>query len=160
MTLVNLLSWKLHFWKIEFTPHFRKYILSLLIALRLFGLFVLKLQTYTVIYWWQRYMFGKQHIAYPNLFSWVQFSSVAQSCPTLCDAPWIAARQASLSVTISWSSPKLTSIKLVMPSSHAIQPSHPLSSPSPPVPNPSQNQSLFQWVNSLHEVAKVLEFQL
>ena len=42
----------------------------------------------------------------------------------------------------------------------AIQPSHPLSSPSPPVPNPSQHQSLFQRVNSSHEVAKVLEFQL
>ena len=44
--------------------------------------------------------------------------------------------------------------------SDAIQPSHPLSSPSPPVPNPSQHQSLFQWVNSSHEVAKVLTFQL
>ena len=44
--------------------------------------------------------------------------------------------------------------------SDAIQPSHPLSSPSPPDPNPSQPQSLFQWVNSLHEAAKVLEFQL
>ena len=44
--------------------------------------------------------------------------------------------------------------------SDAIQPSDPLSSPSPPVPNPSQHQSLFQRVNSLHEVAKVLEFQL
>ena len=42
--------------------------------------------------------------------------------------------------------------------SDAIQPSHPLSSPSPPAPNPSQHQSLFQWVNSSHEVAKVLEF--
>ena len=42
----------------------------------------------------------------------------------------------------------------------AIQPSHPLSSPSPPAPNPSQHQSLFQWVNSSHEMAKVLEFQL
>ena len=42
----------------------------------------------------------------------------------------------------------------------AIQPSHPLSSPSPPAPNPSQHQSLFQWVNSSHEVAKVLVFQL
>ena len=44
--------------------------------------------------------------------------------------------------------------------SDAIQPSHPLSSPSPPAPSPSQHQSLFQWVNSSHEVAKVLEFQL
>ena len=42
----------------------------------------------------------------------------------------------------------------------AIQPSHPLSSPPPPAPNPSQHQSLFQWVNSSHEVAKVLELQL
>ena len=42
----------------------------------------------------------------------------------------------------------------------AIQPSHPLSSTSPPAPNPSQNQGLFQRVNSSHEVAKVLEFQL
>ena len=38
----------------------------------------------------------------------------------------------------------------------AIQQSHPLSSPSPPAPNPSQHQSLFQWVSSLHAVAKVL----
>ena len=42
----------------------------------------------------------------------------------------------------------------------AIQPSHPLSFLSPPAPNPSQHQSLFQWVNSSHEVTKVLEFQL
>ena len=42
----------------------------------------------------------------------------------------------------------------------AIQPSYPRSSPSPHAPNPSQHQSLFQWVNSSHEVAKVLEFQL
>ena len=42
----------------------------------------------------------------------------------------------------------------------ATQPSHPPSSPSLPAPNPSQHQSLFQWVNSSHEVAKVLEFQL
>ena len=41
-----------------------------------------------------------------------------------------------------------------------IQPSHPLSSLSPPAPNRSQHQSLFQWVNSSHEVAKVLEFHL
>ena len=71
--------------------------------------------------------------------------------------PWIAACQASLSVTNSQSPLRLTSIELV---SDAIQPSHPLSSPSPPASNPSQHQSLFQWVNSSHEVAKVLEFQL
>ena len=41
-----------------------------------------------------------------------------------------------------------------------IQPSHPLSSPSPPTFNLSQHQGLFQWVSTLHQVAKVLEFQL
>ena len=44
--------------------------------------------------------------------------------------------------------------------SDAIQPSHPLPSPCPHAPKPSQHQSLFQWVNSSCEVAKVLEFQL
>ena len=42
----------------------------------------------------------------------------------------------------------------------AIQPSHPLSSPSPPAFNLSQHQGLFWWLSSLHQVAKVLEFQL
>ena len=42
----------------------------------------------------------------------------------------------------------------------AIQPSHPLSSPSPPAFSLSQHQGLFQWVSSLHQVARVLEFQL
>ena len=65
--------------------------------------------------------------------------------------PWTAARQASLSITNSWSSLRLMFIESVMPS---------MSSPSPLAPNPSQHQSLFQWVNSSHEVAKVLEFQL
>ena len=85
-----------------------------------------------------------------------QFSSVQSlSCVWLFVTPWIAALQASLSNTISRSSFKLTSIELVMPSSH-----HPLSSPFPPAPKPSQHQSLLQWVNSSHEVARVLEFQL
>ena len=44
--------------------------------------------------------------------------------------------------------------------SDAIQPSHPLSSPSPPAFNLSQQQGLFQWVSSLHQVAKVSELQL
>ena len=75
---------------------------------------------------------------------------VTQSCLTLCD-PWTIAHQASLSITNSQSLPKFMSIESVM---------HPLSSPSPPAPNLSQHQSLFQWVNSSREVAKVLEFQL
>ena len=54
----------------------------------------------------------------------VQFSSVAQSCPTLCD-PMNRSTPASLSITNPQSSPKLMSIKSVMPSSHLIL-CHPL----------------------------------
>ena len=54
----------------------------------------------------------------------IQFSSVAQSCPTLA-TPWIAACQASLSITNSQSSPRLTSIESVMPISHLVL-CHPL----------------------------------
>ena len=60
----------------------------------------------------------------------VQFRSVAQSCPTLCN-PWIAAHQASLSITNSQSSLRLMFIELVMPSSHLIL-CHPLF--LPPIP--------------------------
>ena len=69
--------------------------------------------------------------------------------------PWIAARQACLSITNSWSLLKLMSIESVMTSSHLI-----LCRPLlllPPIP---PRIRLFQWVNSSHEVAKVLEFQL
>ena len=52
-------------------------------------------------------------------FTELQFSSVAQSCPTFA-TPWITARQASLSTNNSWSSLKLMSIESVMPSSHLI----------------------------------------
>ena len=92
------------------------------------------------------------------------FSSVSSvqslSRVWLFATPWIGARQASLSITNSRSSLRLMSIESVMPSSHLIL-CHPLLLPaSIPAPNPSQHQSLFQWVNSSHEVAKVLEFQL
>ena len=84
------------------------------------------------------------------------FSSVQSlSRVWLFAAPWIAACQASLSITNSWSSPRLMSIKSVMPFSHLIL-CHPLLLLPPILPR----ISLFQWVNSLHEVAKVLEFQL
>ena len=87
---------------------------------------------------------------------WLQFSSVHLLSPVwLFETPWIAARQASLSITNSWS--LLTHIHRV---GDAIQPSHPLSSPSPPTFNLSQHQGLFQWVSSSHQVAKGLEFQL
>ena len=61
----------------------------------------------------------KQHRKPRNIPTSVQFSSIAQSCLTLCD-PWIAAQQASLSITNSRSLLKLMPIKSVMPSSHLI----------------------------------------
>ena len=90
-----------------------------------------------------------------SLFSSVQFSSVAQSCLTLCDP--MNRSTPGLPVYHQLSEFTQTHVHRV---SNAIQPSHPRLSPSSPAPNPSQNQSLFQWVNSSHEVAKVLEFQL
>ena len=84
----------------------------------------------------------------------VQFSSVTQSCPTLCNpmncsTPGLPVHHQHLEIIQTH----------VHPVSDAIQPSHPLSSPSPPAPNPSQHHSLFQCVSSSHEVPKVLEFQ-
>ena len=84
----------------------------------------------------------------------VQFSSVAQSCPTLCDPmkrsmPGLPVHQQLREFT-------QTHVHRV---SDAIQPSHPLSSPSPPALNLSQHQDLFKWVSSSQQVAKVLEFQ-
>ena len=90
-----------------------------------------------------------------DIFSSFPFSSVAQSCPTLCDPM----NRSMPGLPVHHHLPDFTQTH-VHRVSDAIQPSHPLSSPSPPAPNPSQHQSLFQWVNSSHEVAKVLEFQL
>ena len=71
----------------------------------------------------------------------VQFSSVAQLCPTLCDP--MNCSMPGLPVHHQLPEYTQTHVHWV---SDAIQPSHPLSSPSPPAPNPSQHQSLFQWV--------------
>ena len=89
-------------------------------------------------------------------FSSVQFSSVTQLCPTLCD-PMDCSMPASLLVHLQL--PELTSTRVHWVSD-AIQPAHPLSSLSPPALNLSQHQGLFKWVSSSHQVAKVLEFQL
>ena len=85
----------------------------------------------------------------------VQFSSVTQLCPTLCDPM----NHSIPGLPVHHQLPEFTQTHVHW-ISDAIQPSHPLSSPSPPAPNPSQHQGLFQWMNSSHEVAKVLEFQL
>ena len=112
-----------------------------------------------VIKWSKRSSSIKKSNNMNSYYFWLclvtQFSSVAQSCPTLCDPmnrsmPGLPVHHQLLEFTeihVHWVG-------------DAIQPYHPLSSPSPPAPNPSQHQGLFQWVNSSHEVAKVLEFQL
>ena len=114
--------------------------------------------------------------------SFNEFVVVVQSpsCVQRFATPWTAARQVSLSLQfgsvqscLTLCNPMNCSIPGLLvhhqlpefTQTHvhqvgdAIQPSHPLSSPSPPAPNSSQHQSLFQWVNSSHEVAKILEFQ-
>ena len=90
------------------------------------------------------------------LNSSVQFSSVAQSCPTLCDP--MNRSTPGLSVHHQLPESTQTHVHWV---GDAIQHSHPLSSsPSSPTLNLSQHQGLFQRVSSSHPVAKVLEIQL
>ena len=90
-----------------------------------------------------------------NWLSTVEFNSVSRLCPTLCDlmdcsTPGFPVHHQILELT-------QTHVHQV---GDAIQPSRPLSFPSPPAFNLSQHQGLFKWVSSLHQVAKVLEFQL
>ena len=86
------------------------------------------------------------------------FNSVQSlSCVQLFATPWTAARQASLSITNSWSLLKPMSIESVMPSNHLIL-CHPFLPFS--IFNLSQHQGLFPWVSSSHQVAKILELQL
>ena len=103
-------------------------------------------------YW---HLFSILKIIY-NLFIWgyslesFHFSSVTQSCPTLCNP-------------MNYSTPCLP-VHHQLPESiqthvcrvgDAIHPSHPLPSPSPPALNLSQHQGLFKWVSSSHQVAKI-----
>ena len=78
------------------------------------------------------------YIIKQNILS-VQFSSVTQSCPTLCDPM----NRSTPGLPVHHQLPEFTETH-VHQVSDAIQPSHPLSSPFPPAPNPSQHQSLFQ----------------
>ena len=96
--------------------------------------------------------------SFPVIKLWIHVVvAVAQSLSHvwLFLTPWTAARQASLSFT----KPQLAQTHVPWVGD-AIQPSHPLSSPSPPAFNHSQNQGLSQWVSSLHQVAKGLEWFL
>ena len=94
------------------------------------------------------FTFVKNHLAE------LGFSSVAQLCPTVCDPM----NHSMPGLPVHHQLPEFT-----QPHVHwvidTIQPSHPLSSPSPPSFNLSQHQGLFKWVSSLHQVAKVLQFE-
>ena len=103
---------------------------------------------------------------YPSLDKWIkklwyiytveyQFSSITQSCLTLCDPM----NRSTPGLPVHHQLPESTKT-YVHRVGDAIQPSHPLSSPSPPALNLSQHQGLFTWVSSSHQVAKVLEFHL
>ena len=83
--------------------------------------------------------FSSRTVSKGSFCSMFQFSSVAQSCPTLCD-PMNRSMQG---LPVHQQLQEFTQIH-IQQVGDAIQPSHPLSSPSPPAPNPSQHQSLFQ----------------
>ena len=93
-------------------------------------------------------------VFWPQMTQSWSLSSVAQSCPTLCNP-------------MDWSTPGFPVHHQLPELAHthvhqvgeAIQPSHPLLSPSPTFNRP-QHQGLFQWFSFSHQVAKVLEFQL
>ena len=102
----------------------------------------------------QTLMVGKHPVVIlpASAILWLQFSSVAQSCSTLCNpmdcsTPGFPVHHQLLELT-------QTHVHRV---SDAIQPSHHVLSPSGPAFNLSQHQSLFKWVSSSHQVAKVLE---
>ena len=84
----------------------------------------------------------------------VQFSSVPQSCLTLCNPMGCSTTGILVHQPLELAQTHVHRVD------DAIQPSHPLSSPSPPAFNLCQHQGLFQWVSSLNQVAKVLALQL
>ena len=85
----------------------------------------------------------------------VQFSSITQSCPTLCDLM----NCSTPGLPVHHQPPEFTQTR-VHRFGDAIQQSHPLLSPSSPAFNLSQHQGLLKRVSSSYQVAKVLEFQL
>ena len=95
------------------------------------------------------------NILFGFLLPSVKFSSVTQSCPTLCDLM----NRSTPGLPVHHQHPESTQTRAHWVSD-AIQPSHSLLPPSPPALNLSQHQGLFKWVSSSHQVAKVLEFQL
>ena len=113
-----------------------------------------ELKEWEAALWAQSFSFTRWKDSGDWVVQQVQFSSVTQSCPTPLDPM----NHSTPGLPVHHHLPEFTQTHVRVHG--AIQPSHPRSSSSPPAPNPSQHQSLFQWITSSHEVAKVLEFQL
>ena len=96
----------------------------------------------------------ENYSGYNKTYISVQFSSVAQSCPTLCDPM----NRSMVSFPVHHQLPEFTQTHIHWVGD-AIQPSRPLLSSSLPAFNFSLHKGLFKWLCSLHQVAKVLEFQ-
>ena len=94
-----------------------------------------------------RFFIGQLHF--------IQFISVAQLCRTLCNPMDCS----TPGLPVHHQLPEFTQTHVYWVGD-VIQPSHPLSSPSSPTFNISQHRGLFKWVSSLHQVAKILKFQL
>ena len=106
--------------------------------------------------WWDKIC---TNFLLPGDQTGVQFSSVTQVCPILCNPMGCSTPGLPVHHQLILSKHEFTQTHVHWVSD-AIQPSHPLSSPSPPTFNLSQHQDLFKWVSSSHQVTKVLEFQL
>ena len=112
--------------------------------------------SFTLVYWWSPVDITGI-LLYINCYvyiylSSVQFSSVAQSCLTLCDPM----NHSTPGLPVHHHLPEFTQTHVHWVSD-TIQPSHPLSFPSSPAPNPSQHQSLFQWVNLYSYIKTVIK---
>ena len=129
----------------RFVPLLKEAPESSIAPLTLWGKCILRPELDTKFLRW----FGWNENAY-SLVSSVQ----SLSCVRLCDLM----NRSTPGLPVHHQLPEFTQIHVHWVGD-AIQLSHPLSSPSPPALNPSRHQGLFQWVNSSHEVAKVLEFQ-
>ena len=103
--------------------------------------------------WFLTFMFSNLQIFYTDS---VQFSLVAQSRLTLCNLM----NHSTPGLPVHHQLLEFTETHVHWVGDADSQWSHPLLSPSPPTFNLSQHQGIFQWVSSLHQVAKVLEFQL
>ena len=116
---------------------------------------------HAMINYWNLNKFGSDTLEWNSAFFWisgssVQFSSVQSlSRVRFFATPWI---NSTPGLPVHHQLPEFTQTHIHWVSD-AIQPSYPLSSPSPPIFNRAKHQGLLQWVNSSHEVAKILEFQ-